>query len=211
MPNWGWVLLVLLATALGVASLRYALPTVPFPTRLPNFRLRHPWLVAHAIFAATALLAGPWQFLPGLRSRWLPAHRWIGRVYCGAVAAGWLTSLPIAFHANTGAIASAGFVALGAFWIVTTLSGYLAIRHGRVQTHRRWMMRSYALTAAAITFRLYLPVLSWMGIHIPVNYMIVTWAGWIPNLLFAEWLIWRTGGRMISSAVRPHAAALTAG
>jgi uncharacterized membrane protein len=172
-------------------SLRYALPAVPHPANLPNFRLRHSWLVAHALFAAVALLAGPWQFLMALRQHLPSVHRWLGRTYCATVAAAWFASLPIAFHANTGAFASAGFVALGAFWIVTTLLGYQEMRKGRVQAHRRWMIRSYSLAAAAITLRIYLPVLPFMGIHTPASYRIAAWACWIPNLLFAEWLIRR--------------------
>jgi hypothetical protein len=31
-----WAFLAFMATALGLISLRYALPTIPFPTPLPN-------------------------------------------------------------------------------------------------------------------------------------------------------------------------------
>ena len=54
--------------------------------------------------------------------------------------------------------------------------------------HRRWMIRSYALTAAAITLRLYLPLLSHLGIPFDMSYPVVAWLCWVPNLLFAEWL-----------------------
>jgi hypothetical protein len=54
------------------------------------------------------------------------------------------------------------------------------------------MMRSYAMTAAAITLRLYLPILSMTGIPFATSYRLVAWIRWIPNLLFAEWLL-RTG------------------
>ncbi len=147
----GWTLLTFMAINIGLGGLRYALPKVPFPAPMPNFYVRHPWLIAHAVFFSVALLAGPWQFLPAFRRRSLRAHRWLGRVYCGAVAAGWLTSLPIAAHAQTGAVASAGFLALGAEWMGTTAAGYFTIRRGQVQAHRAWIIRSYALTAAAVT------------------------------------------------------------
>lgn len=187
----GWAFLAFLAVATGLGALRYALPHVPFPAPLPNFAARHEWLIAHAVCSSVALLAGPWQFLPALRRRWLRAHRWTGRIYCGAVVAGWLASLPIAAHAQTGRAASSGFLLLGVFWIGTTVAGYRAIRSGEVQTHREWMMRSYALTAAAITLRLYLPVLVISGVPYTTSYPLVAWACWIPNLLFAEWLVRR--------------------
>ena len=51
------------------------------------------------------------------------------------------------------------------------------------------MMRSYALTAAAITLRLYLPVFAITGIPFAEGYRLVAWICWIPNLMFAEWLL----------------------
>jgi hypothetical protein len=198
----GWVFLAFLATAVGLFSLRYALPTIPFPSDFPNFRIRHGWLVAHATFASIALLAGPWQFLPSLRRRWPVAHRWTGRVYCGAVVFGWVASLPVAAHANTGAIASAGFLTLGVFWIATTVAGYLTIRSGKILAHRDWMVRSYALTAAAITLRIYMPIFALAGIHNATSYPIIAWLCWIPNLIFAEWLI---GRRKTTRTVSPIA------
>lgn len=199
----GWLLLTFLAITIGLFSLRYALPTIPFPAGLPNLRIRHGWLVAHAIFASIALLAGPWQFLPSLRRRWLVAHRWTGRVYCGAVALGWIASLPVAAHANTGAVASAGFLTLGVFWIATTIAGYLTVRSGKITAHRDWMVRSYALTAAAITLRIYMPIFALAGIPNSTSYPIIAWLCWITTLIFAEWLI---GRRRAAKAVGSLAA-----
>ena len=58
----GWAVLTFLAVGTGLGALRYALPRVPFATPLPNFVARHEWLVAHAVFSALALLAGPGSF-----------------------------------------------------------------------------------------------------------------------------------------------------
>jgi uncharacterized membrane protein len=187
--SWGWALLALLATFIGLVSLRYALPKAPFPADLPNLQQRHHWLIAHAIFSSIALLVGPWQFLPRIRQRWLGIHRWMGRIYCSAVLFGWLSSLPIAAHAKAGAISSAGFLTLGFFWIGATAAGYLTIRSGKVAAHRRWMIWSYALTAAAITLRIYLPLVPLTGLSFATGYRIIAWACWIPNLFFAEWLL----------------------
>jgi uncharacterized membrane protein len=186
---WGWALLALLALLVGLVSLRYALPQVPFPANLPNFQQRHGWLVAHAIFSSVALLAGPWQFLARLRERRPGLHRTIGKIYCVAVLLGWLTSVPIAAHAKAGAISSTGFLTLGLLWIGCTAAGYFTIRAGKVTDHRRWMVRSYALTAAAITLRIYLPLTPLIGVPFSSAYRIIAWACWVPNLLFAERLL----------------------
>jgi len=187
----GWLLLLLLATANGALALRYLLPGSPFHATMPNFYNRREWLIAHAAFAGVALVVGPWQFAGWLRRRWIGVHRWLGRVYCLAVALGWIASLPIAAHAATGRIASLGFLALGAVWIGTTAMGYFTIRAGRVAAHREWMILSYALTAAAITLRIYLPL--WMAVdgRFTVGYPVIAWACWVPNLIFAGWLIRR--------------------
>jgi hypothetical protein len=118
---------------------------------------------------------------------WL--HRLIGQVYCLAVAAGWLASLPIAAHAQTGRLASAGFLVLGALWVGATARAYFLIRRRQIQRHREWMIRSYALTCAAITLRLYLPILSIAGFPIAASYPLVAWICWVPNLIFAELLV----------------------
>lgn len=194
-----WLTLVLLAMAIGVFSLRYALPHVPFPAGLPNFRSRHGWLIGHAVFSSIALLSGVWQFSSSLRRSCICVHRWLGRVYCVAVLLGWLTSLPIAMHANFGAISSAGFLMLGIAWIASTARGYFTVMRGMIALHREWMMRSYALTAAAITLRLYLPLFPLMGMPFVTSYRLIAWLCWIPNLLVVEWMIRR---QQINAAAR---------
>jgi hypothetical protein len=43
-------------------------------------------------------------------------------------------------------------------WITVNLLGWRAAVQGRFVDHRRWMIRSWALTLAAVTLRLYLPL-----------------------------------------------------
>src|SRR5229473_1505607 len=105
---------------------------------------------------------------------------------CSAVLFGWCASLWIAPHSQTGWIASAGFVTLGAAWIVATGLAVRFILQGDALSHRRWMIRSYALTAAAITLRIYLPLS--VAFHWPFSivYPAIAWLCWIPNALAAE-------------------------
>src|ERR1700722_15914270 len=76
--------LIASATAIGLWSLRYLLPSQPQAVHFENFADRHTAFTMHAAFASIALLAGPWQFLPSLlfRKRWL--HRLLGRTYVSA-------------------------------------------------------------------------------------------------------------------------------
>jgi hypothetical protein len=64
------------------------------------------------------------------------------------------------------------------------------------------MVRSYALTAAAITLRIYMPLFAVAGIPYAISYPIIAWLCWIANLIFAEWLI---GRRRVAEAVGPIA------
>jgi hypothetical protein len=113
-------------------------------------------------------------------------HRLVGWIYCGAVLLGWCASLWIAPHASTGWVAASGFLALGVAWIATTGLALRFILRGAALAHRRWMIRSYALTAAAITLRIYLPLS--LAFHWPysIAYPAIAWLCWIPNVVAAE-------------------------
>src|SRR5919198_2361138 len=87
-----------------------------------------------------------------------------------------------------GAVSHLAFLFLGIGVLVTPTTAFLRIRRGNVQSHREWMTRSYALIFAAVMLRIYLPILRpALGEH--TAYLIVSWACWVPNLVFAEWFI----------------------
>jgi uncharacterized membrane protein len=186
LPKLLWILLALFAFVNALGALRYLLPHVPFPAELDNFSQRRIALSLHALGGAIALLAGPLQFVPRFRESNWNRHRFLGWIYCIAVLLGWCASLWIAPHSQTGWIASAGFLTLGAAWIVATGLAVQFILRGDALTHRRWMIRSYALAAAAITLRIYLPLS--VAFHWPFSivYPAIAWLCWIPNVLAAE-------------------------
>jgi uncharacterized membrane protein len=194
------------AVMTGLGALRYALPHVPFPAPLPNFLTRRIALSIHASCGAIALMLGPWQFLPGIRARRLSVHRYMGWAYASLVVVSWAASLPIAAHAQTGVWASAGFLSLGAFWIACTAAAVMAVAvTENFAAHRRWMIRSYALTAAAITLRIYLPFSILMHWPYAIAYPAIAWLCWIPNLIGAE-IYLRVGRRAGLEMVSARAA-----
>ena len=170
-----WAAGATISTVLALVSYRYLAGLGPVPPNIAANRLVNPWIAVHAAGAATALLVGPWQFLPGLRARrpWL--HRVIGRLYAVGCASGGLSALVLAMGLTSGPIAGAGFAALGLAWLATTGMAIGEVLAGRIASHRRWMIRSFALTLSAVTLRIYLPA-----------YRIIAWACWLPNLLLAE-------------------------
>ncbi len=98
---WSWGLLALSALAIGLFSLRYALPGMPLPSDLPSLAQSPRPFVVHAVSASLALVLGPLQFVPAWRARFPALHRWVGRAYVLSVAVAWLSSLPLAVNAMT--------------------------------------------------------------------------------------------------------------
>ncbi|WP_430645168.1 DUF2306 domain-containing protein [Agromyces sp. GXS1127] len=161
----------------------------------------------HIVAGGLALVTGPFQFWRGLRDRAPRVHRWIGRVSLVAIAVGGLAGLALAPFSAAGLVGTFGFGALAALWLVSAWRGYRAIRRRDVPSHRAWMIRTFALTYAAVTLRLWLPLL--MFAQVPFSlaagggfdadaafanaYAAVPFLCWLPNLLVAEWLIRRRG------------------
>jgi len=157
-----------------------------------NFRAHAFGIYLHVFAATLALLLGPFQFWERLRRRLPRLHRIAGRIYLGVgVGLGGLAGLYMATFAFGGAPARLGFATLALAWLYTGLRAYRAIRGGDVATHRRWMVRNFALTLAAVTLRILLPVSGISGIPFATAYPAIAWLSWLPNLLLAEWLLAR--------------------
>ena len=130
-------MLALFALVNGLAALRYLLPHAPFPAEIDNFFHRRVALSLHALGGSIALLAGPLQFVPRFRQSNWNRHLLLGWIYCGAVLLGWCASLVIAPRSETGWVASAAFLTLGAFWIASTALAVKFIVQGDAIRHRR--------------------------------------------------------------------------
>ncbi len=76
-----WGLGAVSSAIIALISYRYLVPHIPIPPSISGNLMARPWLFVHAGLASTALLVGPWQFLPRLRARVPRLHRWLGRIY----------------------------------------------------------------------------------------------------------------------------------
>lgn len=194
-PRGWWVMLAL---ALLIAA--YGFAYVFLGDRMLNppldasFRAR-PWgIFTHALFASIALLVGPFQFHRGILVRWRMVHRYLGVVYIlAAIVGSGLVGLYMSWHSYGGWITHSGFGLLALGVLITTSLAYVRIRAGEVAAHREWMIRSYALIFAAVTLRIWLPLLVMLhgGKFLPA-YRWVAWVSWVPNLLAVEWYIRRS-------------------
>jgi uncharacterized membrane protein len=189
-PKMGWPFGFVLVTSLliALASVRYLLPGAPggAPPILANAFKKYGVLTVHAGFALVALTIGPFQFLKGLRARHPRLHRWMGRTYVLACLAAGAAGLVLAFGASTGPISTAGFGLLAVLWLYTTTKAWTSAMNRRFEEHRRWMIRSFALTFAAVTLRLYLPFAFFSPFGYDAAYRAISFLCWVPNLAFAE-------------------------
>lgn len=186
----------LLCIAIALASWRFLLlgVEVSMPFVAYHLEARPVWFYAHVGLAPVALVLMPFQFWQGLRQRHPQRHRWIGRAYGVAILLSGTGGLLMAAGSNSGPLAAWGFGLLAVFWLGFTGMGIWSAIQGRIADHRRWMIRSAALTFAAVTLRLYLPVLfATMGEQ--AGYVLVSWICWVPNALTAEWFLLRKGNR----------------
>jgi uncharacterized membrane protein len=114
------------------------------------------WLLPHGIAGACALLLGPMQFSDRLRDRFRQFHRIVGRIY----VAGVFVAAPLGFYIQyfqermgdprSFSIAAAADAAL---WMITTGIAMVFILKGKVNEHRQWMTRSFAVAIVFLEVR----------------------------------------------------------
>jgi uncharacterized membrane protein len=142
----------------------------------------------HIVFGGASLILGWAQFMPGWRRKYPKVHRNMGKGYVAAALLTSLASIYLSFYAEGGVISKVGFFCLGWIFLLTTLRAYQAARAQDFLAHERWMVFSYAACFAAVTLRLWMPILvPLLGDFIPA-YRIVAWLCWVPNMVFAWWI-----------------------
>ncbi len=190
---FGWGSMTLLA--IGVAGYGAAAMMLSTSGQLPSMPHHYPDRViaaaVHFGVGGLVLLIGPFQFLPGLRSRRPAVHRWTGRVYVAGCLASGIAALVMSPYVHTGVVARIGFTLLALGWLTTTSLAFLMALKRRFAEHRRWMIRSFALTLAAVTLRLLLPSSSLLNIPFETAYPVIAYACWVPNVIVAEWMLRR--------------------
>ncbi len=152
-----------------------------------SFSVSGVWVPMHFFGAGLALLIAPLQLSGRLRARWPSLHRTGGWLYVLAVAAGGVSGIALAPQAQGGWAVGASFLLLGPLWLAATGLALFHALQGRNQDHRRWMLRSVAMTFAAATLRLYLGVgIAGLGLDFATAYWAAAWLCWPVNLLLVE-------------------------
>jgi hypothetical protein len=194
--------LTILALVVGLYSLRIM---GVFLHRLPDVDVGIQAVIAHVpgralthmLIAPLALVSGPFQFFPGLRSRHPRIHRWTGRFYVSACVVAGIAALATTPYASGGPIAGFGFAVLAILWVSTTVGAWRAALRRNFGLHRLLMRYSYAMTFAAVTLRLQIPIGIALGFraYSPLSVWLA-YTSWIPNVLVVALYSWRYGEKL---------------
>jgi uncharacterized membrane protein len=114
------------------------------------------WLLPHGLAGGCAILLGPMQFSDRLRQRYTKLHRVMGRIYVfGALVAAPLGAYIQYFEERLGGTRSFSVAAAAdaILLMFTTGVAFGFILRGKVQQHRAWMTRSFAVALVFIEVR----------------------------------------------------------
>jgi hypothetical protein len=153
---------------------------------------------AHMAGGAVVLLLGPLQLVAAIRRAQPAVHRWIGRVY--VTVAGLAGAGGLGFILEQGTIGGRpmdlGFGLYGLLMVVCAVQTYRHAAARRIEVHRAWAIRLYALAIGSWLYRmdygLWLTLAKGMGhdhgFRGPFD-VVMAFAFYVPNLVIAELFI----------------------
>ena len=165
------------------------------------------WLLPHGVAGACALLLGPLQFSNRLRLRFAKLHRVLGRIY----VAGVFVVAPLGIYiqyfeerlGNSRSFTVAAVVD-AVLLMGTTAVALVFIWKGKIQEHRQWMTRSFAVALVFLEGRVVGGVTGWENLGSRADETIV-WVCLAFSILSADLALqWQKAHRV------PHSSPLLA-
>jgi uncharacterized membrane protein YozB (DUF420 family) len=191
-----------LLVAAGFVSSAIAWWMIAWPVLSLSNVSRHqnhfPWVFFHMAGGTIMLFLGLSNLYIGSTGKYFSYHRLIGRIYLIGGSIGALVALGITLSTAHKSESSGIFtnmtvslVTLGVAWLVSAGMGFRAVRNGRYDTHREWMVRSYVLAWSFVFCRIAsrVPAVSDLG-----GGEAFIWLSWVAPLLICEFALqWRKG------------------
>jgi uncharacterized membrane protein YozB (DUF420 family) len=148
-------------------------------------------LIPHIVGGVLAVPVGLAQLWLGLTGRIGILHRTLGRIYVAAIAVASVGGFYLAMTIDSKYFAyAAGLFCLACAWVITTSMALVAVRRRAFEQHREWMIRSYIVTFAFVTFRLLEhAMIDWKVAPADEVDTLMAFACWSVPLLVAEPLI----------------------
>ncbi|HEX7171350.1 MAG TPA: DUF2306 domain-containing protein [Candidatus Limnocylindria bacterium] len=169
--------------------------TIPDEGTFEHRYARFAWLAyAHILPGVLYLLIAPIQLWRGFRNGHFVVHRRMGRVaLLAGIVSGIFAIVFGAFQAFGGLLQASAAIAFGAWFLVALATAYRAIRGRDVRTHRRWMIRAFAVGVAVGTIRLWIGLFEALGLmSFRDAFGVAFWLSFVMHALAAElYLRWR--------------------
>ncbi len=171
-----------------------------------DFVLDNPVFMAafyvHISSALVVMVVGAFQFFPIILRKKPAVHHFLGKIYIlGTLFLAAPSGMVLAKFANGGLTSRVGFSLQCIVWFALTAAAWWEIRQRRWLEHTHFMLRSYAVTLAAMSLR---TESYWMyyclGTKPIETYQTVTWLSWVGNLVVIECLIYFGLGRRLLAA-----------
>jgi len=146
-------------------------------------------IVVHGLPGAMALVLGIFQFSNRLRARYLKVHRIFGRIYVGSVLIAAPAAVAVGFSLEGPPTLHMADIIQASGWMFCTAVALYCVRHGNIQQHRQWMMRSYPYAMVFIFVRatLAIPAIARLG-ELGVATVVWSWValcGFVPSAVIA--------------------------
>ena len=164
-------------------------------------------IAVHMLSYMAFCVFGTFQIAPGFRARHPKWHKIAGRLLIptGLIAAAtgiWMTLNypPLISNGETVGMIR---IAFGAAMILSLILGIIAIRRRNIETHKRWMLRAYAIAMGASTQALVaIPWFVIIGEPQGLPWALAMTLAWLFNLSVAERYA-RTNQAFTSTKTRP--------
>lgn len=194
-----WVGIALLITIVVVFAVLRVTKDLPFllSGEVPReHSFEHPYVTApvpaylHIVPGLVYLIGGCFQLSRRFRNRHPTLHRRMGRVILGAGLISGFFALAFGTRAPYGGIGeAAATIVFGSYFLVALALALRAILRRDVRTHRRWMIRAFALGLAVATIRLWVGVFVGLGVDLRAGFAPAFWLAFTMHAAAAElWL-----------------------
>ncbi|MDG2531548.1 DUF2306 domain-containing protein [Caulobacter endophyticus] len=162
-------------------------------------------IASHMAGGALLLALGPLQLVEPVRRRFPGFHRLVGKLYvaCAGLAGAGGLAFILAEGTVGGAPMDLGFAGYGVLLLIAAGQTFRHARAGRMDLHRAWAIRLFALTIGSWLYRMEYGL--WFALTGRLGHT-ATFDGWfdrlmvvafyLPNLVVAELIIRRRESRM---------------
>ena len=185
---------IIILSTLTILLIGYYVITRAFPMLIATeenygayFFPRAIWLFPHVALGIIATIIGPFQFIPKIRNKYLKVHRKLGRVYIVCVIVSGLFGMYLASTSDVNLPYAVGLFGLGFVWAVSAIMAFISIKNKKIDLHKDWMIRSYVITFAFVSFRFVEDILTALKIGTYEEVLVLmSWACWAVPLFIAE-------------------------